>query len=111
MTDIKDVVATNIKKFRVAHGWSQAYLAEKADVSPNYIGMLENKNKYPSPNMINKLSIAFDIDPTELFSKEIDPATTINSYRKAALKDVYRFIKSEIKKMDKKNEKDSFTKQ
>jgi transcriptional regulator with XRE-family HTH domain len=105
MTDIKDVVATNIKKFRVAHGWSQAYLAEKADVSPNYIGMLEKKNKYPSPNMINKLSIAFEIDPTELFSKEIDPVSIMNSYRKAALKDVYRFIKTEISKMSKKNTK------
>jgi transcriptional regulator with XRE-family HTH domain len=111
MTDIKDVVATNIKKFRVARGWSQAYLAEKADVSPNYIGMLENKIKYPSPNMVNKLSIALDIDPTELFFKEIDPVSIANSYRKAALNDIYKFIKTEISKMSKKNEKDSFTKQ
>jgi len=102
MTDIKDVVATNIRKFRQAHGWSQAFLAEKTDVSPNYIGMLENKIKFPSLDMVQKISIALDIDPTELFDKDIDPNFTKGSYRKAALEYVSRIIQIEIQKLDEK---------
>ncbi|MDR0456881.1 MAG: hypothetical protein LBH20_09405 [Treponema sp.] len=52
--------------------------------------------------MIQKLSIALDIDPTELFFKEIDPQSLMNSYRKAALKDVCGIIKAEIHKLDEK---------
>jgi len=105
MTDIKDVLATNLRNFRLAHGWSQAFLAEKSHVSPNYIGMLENKIKFPSPETIQKLSIALNIDPTELFFKEIDPISTMNSYRRAALEDVCGIIEVEIQKLDEKNMK------
>ena len=100
MTDIRDVFASNLKKFRQARGWSQAFLAEKADASPNYIGMLENKIKFPSSGMIQKVAFALGIDPTELFYKEIDPAATINFYRKAALEDVCGLIAGEIRKLN-----------
>ena len=102
MTDIKEVLATNLRNFRLAHGWSQAVLAEKSGVTPNYIGMLENKIKFPSPDTIQKLSVALDIDPTELFFKEIDPVSSMNSCRKAALEDICGMIKAEIHKLDEK---------
>jgi transcriptional regulator with XRE-family HTH domain len=110
MTDIRDVFASNLKKFRQARGWSQALLAEKADASPNYIGMLENKIKFPSPGMIQKVALALGIDPTELFYKEIDPAVTMNCCRKAALEDVCGFIEGEIRKLNEEtqNRRQSF---
>jgi len=89
MTNIKDVLASNLKKFRQARGWSQAYLAEKTETSTNYIGMLENSVKFPSSKMINKLAFALGIDSTDLFSKEIDPISTMKKYQKAALEDIH----------------------
>lgn len=74
-------------------------MAEKSDASPNYIGMLENKIKFPSADMIQKLAVALGIDPTELFYAEIDPAATMNVYRKAALEDISKVIESEIQKL------------
>jgi transcriptional regulator with XRE-family HTH domain len=100
MTDIRDVFASNLRKFRQARGWSQALLAEKSDASPNYIGMLENKIKFPSPGMIQRLAFALGIDPTELFYAKIDPATTLNFYRKVALEDICGLIQGEIQKLD-----------
>ncbi|GMO53043.1 MAG: hypothetical protein Pg6C_19120 [Treponemataceae bacterium] len=102
MTDIRDVFASNLKKYRQARGWSQAFLAEKSDASPNYIGMLENKIKFPSPDMIQRLSVALGVDPTELFYTKIDPITTMNFYRKAVLEDVCGLIQGEIKKLNEK---------
>jgi transcriptional regulator with XRE-family HTH domain len=102
MTDIRDVFASNLKKFRQARGWSQAFLAEKSDASPNYIGMLENKIKFPSPGMIQKLAVALGIDPTELFYAKIDPIATMDFYRKAALEDICGIIEGEIQKLNRK---------
>jgi transcriptional regulator with XRE-family HTH domain len=88
MTNIREVLAANLKKHRQARGWSQAKLAEEARTSPHYIGMLETKAKFPSSEMIQKLAAALVIDPTELFFKEIDPVEAMRNSPKAAFADV-----------------------
>jgi transcriptional regulator with XRE-family HTH domain len=89
MTNIRDVLAENLKKYRHTRGWSQAILAEKARTSTHYIGMLETTQKFPSSEMVQKLAEALDIDPTELFSKEPqDVVESMKIHRKAAFKDV-----------------------
>jgi transcriptional regulator with XRE-family HTH domain len=108
MTNIRDVFAGNLRKFRQDRGWSQAVLAEKAGTSTHYIGMLENRNKFPSSEMIQKLALALKIDPTELFSKEIAPLSSVKNSQKAALENVgmavnrilTKFIADEIQKLD-----------
>ena len=50
--------------------------------------MLETKKKFPSSEMIHKLSSALSIDPTELFMMEISPETTMKNSQKAAFEDV-----------------------
>ena len=104
MTNIRDVLAANLKHFRQARGWSQAYLAEKTKTSTNYIGMLENSIKFPSSEMVQKLAYALEIDSTDLFLKEIDPILTMNKYQKAALKDIQvlldRLINEKIQQLE-----------
>jgi len=104
MTNIRDILAANLKQFRQSRGWSQAFLAEKTETSTNYIGMLENSVKFPSSEMIHKLAYALGIDPTELFSKEIDPISTMKNYQKAALEDIYvllgRLVNEKIQQLE-----------
>jgi transcriptional regulator with XRE-family HTH domain len=88
MTNIREVLASNLKKHRYARGWSQAKLAEKTGTSTQYIGTLEIKGKFPSSEMIHKLAKALGIDPTELFCKEIDPVTAMKNSKKAAIEDI-----------------------
>ena len=106
MTNIRDVLADNLKQFRQARGWSQAYLAEKTETSTNYIGMLEKSIKFPSSEMIHKLANALEIDPTDLFSKGIDPISTMKMYQKAALEDIHallgRLINKKIQQLEEK---------
>ena len=92
MTDIRTVLAANLKKFRLDRGWSQAKLAEKIGTSPHYIGMMETANKYPSSEMVQKLASALGIDPTELFLKEIDPKIKMKNSQKAAFEDVGKAV-------------------
>jgi transcriptional regulator with XRE-family HTH domain len=92
MTDIRDLLAQNIKKYRSALGISQAKLAEKVDTSTNYIGLLEIKRKFPSPEMMERLASALGIDTTELFHKELSSKDAIKTYRKAAIEDIQEAI-------------------
>jgi transcriptional regulator with XRE-family HTH domain len=113
MLNIREVFASNLKKYRQVRGWSQAKLAEKTGTSTHYIGMLETKYKFPSSEMIHKLATAMCIEPTELFLKEIPPSTTLKNSQKAAFEDVgetvNRFISSfvarKIKELDVECEK------
>ena len=41
-------IGKNIKKYRTEKGMKQEMLAEKANLTPNYIGMLERSDKLPS---------------------------------------------------------------
>jgi transcriptional regulator with XRE-family HTH domain len=110
MTNIRAVLAANLKKYRQARGWSQAKLAEKTGTSTQYIGMLEIQGKFPSSEMVQKLANALSIDPTELFLKEIEPATALLNIRKAITEDIGEavnqlitdFFADQVKKLDAK---------
>ncbi|MDR0442154.1 MAG: helix-turn-helix domain-containing protein [Treponema sp.] len=112
MTNIREVLAVNLKKHRQARGWSQAKLAEKVGTSTQYIGTLEIKGKFPSSEMVHKLAIALGIDPTELFYKEIDPETVLRNSQKAAIEDIGEavtqlvtdFFTERVRKLDGENE-------
>jgi transcriptional regulator with XRE-family HTH domain len=68
MTNIKELVASNIKRYRNAAGLSQEKFAEKADTSGNYIAEIETGRRFPSVEMLEKLAIAAEIDPIDFFS-------------------------------------------
>jgi len=51
MTNLRAVLAKNIKMYRSALGLSQVNLAARAKTSPSFIGMIETQNKFPSPEM------------------------------------------------------------
>ena len=88
MTNIRDVLAKNMKAYRNALGLSQLKLAEKVDTSTHHIGMIETKNSFPSPEMLERIAAAFGIDTVDLFSTEKKLPEVLKTYRKAVLKDI-----------------------
>ena len=105
MTKIRDLLAKNMKSYRLAQGFIQAYLAEKVETSTHYIGMIENKNKFPSPEMIERIAAALGIDTTDLFISEKKMPEAIKTYRKATIKDIKsllgRFLDDKLADLDK----------
>jgi transcriptional regulator with XRE-family HTH domain len=100
MTKIRELLSTNIRKYRQARGWSQAKLAEKVNTSAHYVGMLETQTKHPSPEMAERLAAAFGIDSTDLFRGDIDPGEAVKHLRKAVLKDMERLIRAQIQELE-----------
>jgi transcriptional regulator with XRE-family HTH domain len=105
MTNIRDILAKNMKAYRNALGLSQAKLAEKVDTSTHYIGMIETRNNFPSPEMLERIAAALGIDTLDLFSAEKNLPETIKTCRKLALKDIKglvgRFIDEKLKDLEK----------
>ena len=95
MTNIRELFAENLKKYRLAIGLSQAKLAEKVNSSTHYIGMLEIKKRFPSPEMMARLAFALGIDTTEFFLREASPEEVVRSYRKAAIEDI-RWVLNQV---------------
>ncbi|GHV72710.1 hypothetical protein AGMMS49940_00120 [Spirochaetia bacterium] len=68
MTDIKKLLAANIKAYRAELGLTQSKLAEKADTATQYIAMIEGCKKFPSAAMLERIATALERDPPELFT-------------------------------------------
>jgi len=68
MTDIRLILAENMKKYRKILGISQEKLAEQMNTAPNYIAMIEVGRKFPSADMLERIALALNVDTPELFT-------------------------------------------
>jgi len=71
MTNLRALLAKNIKKRRKAVGISQSVLAEKVKTSVHYIGQIEQCKKFPSSEMLERIATALEMDSPELFSTQV----------------------------------------
>jgi len=99
MTNIRNILAINMKAYRHALGLTQAQLAEKVETSTHYIGMIETKNKFPSPEMLERIAEALGIDTIDLFSTKMNLPEIMKSYQKTALTNTRNML---IKVLDEK---------
>src|SRR5215471_13683529 len=106
MTSLRDLLAYNLKERRRILGVSQAKLAEKVATSTHYIGQIEQKNKFPSPEMLERIASALEIDSPQLFSMESFSNEAIKRFQEGVMSDLGNAIAlsvdtrlSELKKM------------
>jgi len=65
--EIKILLGQNLKFLRKEQQLSQMQLAEKAEVTFNFINDIENGKKWISPATLSKLSIALNVQPYRFF--------------------------------------------
>jgi transcriptional regulator with XRE-family HTH domain len=71
--DIRALLGKNMRLFRGRRGWSQADLAEYANLSINFVSSVERGNKWPHPDTLSRIAKALDIEVDELF-RQGEPA-------------------------------------
>lgn len=74
MEDIYKIIRHNIKKYRVLKGMTQAELAEKSNLTHDYIRQIESDkvaNTF-SVQTLYDISIALDVELSELCKKDED---------------------------------------
>ena len=98
MTNIRQILAINLKQNRLRLGLSQAKLAEKANASTQYIAMIELERKFPSPEMIERLAMALEIDSLELFTPPPHSAENLKNLQRAVINDLEKSLVKSINK-------------
>jgi len=71
MTSLRSLLSCNIRKRRQFLGISQAKLAEKVETSTHYIAQIEQMNKFPSVEMLERIAGALEMDSPELFTTQV----------------------------------------
>ncbi len=61
-----EILATNIRKYRAVCRFSQEELAERADLTQQYICSLENAKANPTFMVLTRLTEALNIDYNDL---------------------------------------------
>jgi transcriptional regulator with XRE-family HTH domain len=68
--DLRGVLSQNIKFFRHCRGFSQAELAEKANLSIPFLSQIEQGNKWPLSDSFTKIAEALNVEVWELFKTD-----------------------------------------
>jgi len=103
MTSLRDILAHNMKENRKKCGFSQAKLAEKANVTTQYIAMIEVSRKFPTPEMLDRLAKALEIETYQLFAVPSSPEDAMEHLRMSIVKDIDQVITDAVKKAIKEN--------
>jgi transcriptional regulator with XRE-family HTH domain len=103
MENIREVLANNIKKYRQKYGFSQDKLAELASISSQYLATVETCRKFPTPEVLDRLATALNIETHELFSYASTPQKELEKLRQEIIEEVTKTIKQSF--ADERNKK------
>jgi transcriptional regulator with XRE-family HTH domain len=67
---IRALLGANLKKLRGRREWSQMELAERADISMNFLSEIERGIKWPYPETLQNLAGALNVEVFELFKPD-----------------------------------------
>jgi len=70
MTDCRQLLAKNMKKYRKTLGLSQMRLAEMVGCSTTLIGNIEINRRFPSADNINRIAKALEVSVSDLFAEQ-----------------------------------------
>ena len=92
-TNIREVLASNIKEHRQKCGFSQDRLAEIAGISSQYLATVETCRKFPTPEVLERLAGASGIETYELFTVAPTPQSELQQLRDDIIGEVVKAVK------------------
>lgn len=68
--DLKDVLATNLRRIRNERGKTQEEMAHILGISSRYLGSIERTRVSPSVSLLGKFAVALKVDPCRLIQRQ-----------------------------------------
>lgn len=96
MTDIQKLFAANLRNARIEAGLSQAALAERCELTSNYISELESGRRFPSHETLQRLCHALSLRPYQFF---IDTEVDFRSLEPPEYQELKEGLKSRLKEL------------
>jgi transcriptional regulator with XRE-family HTH domain len=95
--ELRTIVRTNIKRYRSYRKWTQAQLAEKLDISVNFLCDIENGKRWISPASMVKFAYVLNIEPFELFKPANAPIPSTSDLLLKYNDEVVQAVSSSLK--------------
>ncbi|MDR3173576.1 MAG: helix-turn-helix transcriptional regulator [Treponema sp.] len=97
-SNIRDILARNIKENRRKCGFSQEKLAEKAGISTPFVAMIEVSRKFPTPDVLDRIAGALNIKTYQLFAVPVSPEEAMERLYDTLTANLERLIGEAVKK-------------
>jgi transcriptional regulator with XRE-family HTH domain len=97
MASIREVLAANLKEYRRRSGFSQDKLAERADISSQYLATVETCRKFPTPDVLERLAAALDIESHLLFEVSTTPEEALERLHWSIVTNIKQVVRETIK--------------
>ena len=97
-TKIQETFAQNLREKRRKCGLTQAQLAEKAEISTNYLAMVEIARYIPRVEIIERLADAMNVEIYELFIVPLSPIMEKKKLNKAISADLEEIVMKSVEK-------------
>ncbi|GMO44013.1 MAG: hypothetical protein Pg6C_05920 [Treponemataceae bacterium] len=97
--EFRATVRSNIRRYRTYRQWTQAQLAEKLDISVNFLCDLENGKRWASPATMVKIAKVLNIEPFELFKPADAPLPTVSAVLSKYNDEVLRAVSGSLKQV------------
>ena len=91
--ELLKILSGNIKLYRRRYNWTQAELAEKINISINFLSDIETGKKWASPITLVKLADVFDIGVYELLKPTDIVPDNVNIFMGKYTEDIFAAIK------------------
>jgi transcriptional regulator with XRE-family HTH domain len=98
MTNLREILAHNLKKKRKKCGLSQAKLAEMVNVSTHHIATIETARNYPTLDLVERMANALDIEIYELFINPLSPHEEMERLYQTTAKNIEQIVTNAIEK-------------
>jgi transcriptional regulator with XRE-family HTH domain len=97
-TNIRDILAINIKENRRKCGFSQEKLAEKAGISTPFLAMIEVSRKFPTPDVLDRLAGALNIKTYQLFAVPPSPGEIMEQLQQSIVQNIDRVVAEAVER-------------
>jgi transcriptional regulator with XRE-family HTH domain len=88
-TEVRGVLAKNIKFYRENRLWSQADLASYSDISVPFLSEIERGNKWPFPDTLAKIANALNVQIHDLFREGKTPSNKEADFTNMVIKEIF----------------------
>jgi len=94
---IKNLLSHNVRLYREELGYTQEELAEKAGISPPFLGAIERGEKWPSPETLAGIAAGLKVNPYDLLKPENTVSRDINKLTEKMLKDIQKTVNQTVR--------------
>jgi len=98
--EIKTAFGKNVKNLRIHRQFSQADLAERADISITFLSNIERGIKFPKPEILSQIAEGLEVEVYELFKSNHIPNNAPKDNKKLINRLSQEVTKKVVKTLD-----------